>query len=251
MNSKFFKWYTQALGSTLGIITCLYSYLNGDMFVYKNIGRNFDSLDFGGMLASYTLFPLCIISLILAIVKSFTYDNEKIKTSVSLFNNIIITTTVIIGLLGTKFYFLLPSAFILASSFIALLHIIQDKKMQGLESVEKSSSQNEDVAESTIEYIEEDSKCISEVNTFENIKDDSSKIMHSEQMFEEDEEEYKTEILLEEKLIDKKYLAKREMAIDLLNKDAAMDFIIDISGLTADEIILLKEEISINLESAH
>ena len=37
MNLRFVNWYTQALGATLGIIACIYAYLNGFMFVYGNI----------------------------------------------------------------------------------------------------------------------------------------------------------------------------------------------------------------------
>ena len=36
MESKFFNWYTQSLGGTFGIISCICAYLNGYMFVYTN-----------------------------------------------------------------------------------------------------------------------------------------------------------------------------------------------------------------------
>lgn len=44
MKFKFLDWYTQALGATLGILACIYAYLNGYMFVYGNIGGYFDFL---------------------------------------------------------------------------------------------------------------------------------------------------------------------------------------------------------------
>lgn len=66
MESKFFNWYTQSLGGTFGIISCICAYLNGYMFVYTNsASKYFESIGFLGIISSYTLLPLCMLTLIL------------------------------------------------------------------------------------------------------------------------------------------------------------------------------------------
>lgn len=112
MNLKFVNWYTQALGSTLGIIACIYAYLNGFMFVYGNINKYFDFLGFTGILSSYTLLPLCILTLIFAILKPYIGGKTIYKFQADDINNSLIITTIIIGFIGARIYFLIPALLI-------------------------------------------------------------------------------------------------------------------------------------------
>lgn len=113
MNSKFLDWYTQALGATLGMMACIFAYLNGFMFVYGNIGRNFNSLSFEEVLASYFLFPLCIITLILALLKSYIQSKDFFNISFESLNFVAALLTIILGFMGAKVYFTIPALFIL------------------------------------------------------------------------------------------------------------------------------------------
>ncbi|MGL5346925.1 MAG: hypothetical protein ACRDA3_06215 [Peptostreptococcaceae bacterium] len=115
MNSKFLDWYTQALGATLGMMACIFAYLNGFMFVYGNIGRNFNSLSFEEVLASYLLFPLCILTLILALVKSYIQSKDFFNISFDSLNFIAVLLTIAFGFMGAKVYFTIPALFILYS----------------------------------------------------------------------------------------------------------------------------------------
>ncbi|WP_296648903.1 hypothetical protein, partial [Romboutsia sp. 13368] len=113
MRIKFLDWYTQALGGTLGILACIYAYLNGYMFVYGNIGGYFDFLGFSGVTSSYLLFPLCILNLFLGLIRSYTLKKEILNTSLESFNYFIRIFTVVIGFMGAKIYFTIPAIFIL------------------------------------------------------------------------------------------------------------------------------------------
>ena len=113
MKFKFLDWYTQAIGATLGIIACVYAYLNGYMFVYANIGNNFDYLGFKGVISSYLLLPLCILTLFLSLIKSYISNKEISNTKFESINVFIIILTTIIGFMGAKIYFFIPAILIL------------------------------------------------------------------------------------------------------------------------------------------
>jgi hypothetical protein len=113
MKFKFLDWYTQAIGATLGIIACVYAYLNGYMFVYANIGNNFDYLGFKGVISSYLLLPLCILNLFLSLIKSYISNKEISNTKFESINVFIIILTTIIGFMGAKIYFFIPAILIL------------------------------------------------------------------------------------------------------------------------------------------
>lgn len=113
MNSNFLDWYSQALGSVLGVLACLFGYVNGYMFVFGNIGNNFDSLSIGGIISSYLLFPLCLITLFFSIAKSFILKKHIGNLDIENLNKIILISTSIIGIIGTGFYFIIPSLLIL------------------------------------------------------------------------------------------------------------------------------------------
>ena len=76
MRFKFLDWYTQALGATFGILACIYAYLNGYMFVYGNIEGYFDFLGFSGVISSYLLLPLCLLSLFISLIRSYNIKKE-------------------------------------------------------------------------------------------------------------------------------------------------------------------------------
>ncbi|MGL5695082.1 MAG: hypothetical protein ACRCXA_13450, partial [Peptostreptococcaceae bacterium] len=106
MSSRFINWYTQALGATLGVLTCIFAYVNGWMFVYGNIDTNFDYMQFDGVLSSYLLLPLCIITLCSSFIKLYNTSNKHIfKVPLNNINNFLCIITVIVGIIGTKLYF--------------------------------------------------------------------------------------------------------------------------------------------------
>lgn len=108
MDKSFLNWYTQSLGGIIGLIACMIAYLNGDMVVYGRIFRNIDSIGFFGVIASIVLIPLCIIITFLGFLEPYI-ENEKLLH----INKSIVFLTSIIGIIGSKLYFIIPSIFIL------------------------------------------------------------------------------------------------------------------------------------------
>lgn len=108
MDKVFLNWYTQSLGGIIGLITCMWAYLNGNMVVYGNIFRKLDEIGLGGLIASYTLIPLCIIITIIGYIES-NVKNENLSN----INKFLIILTIIVGFLGSKIYFIIPAIFIL------------------------------------------------------------------------------------------------------------------------------------------
>ena len=210
MKFKFLDWYTQAIGSTLGIIACVYAYLNGYMFVYTNIGNNFDYLGFKGVISSYLLLPLCILTLSLSLIKSYISNKEISNTKFESINVFVIILTTIIGFMGANIYFLIPAVLILFN--LISPNIYNRKNLQ--------------VEEKTIEFsktIEFDQ--IDDVNLFGYKDSDKVHINNAN---------------------DSKVLkVKQEMAIDLLMKDSSKQFIIELTGFTLDELNTLEKELGI------
>lgn len=108
MDKAFLNWYTQSLGGIIGLIACMMAYLNGDMAVYGNIFHKLDEIGIGGFLASYTLIPLCIIITLLGAIESYK-KNMKLEK----LNKNLVFVTILIGFLGSKLFFIIPSLFIL------------------------------------------------------------------------------------------------------------------------------------------
>lgn len=149
MNSKFLDWYTQALGATLGMIACIYAYLNGFIFVYGNIGRNFDVLSFEEVLASYLLFPLCIITLILALVKSYIQHKDIFYFSFESLNSIFIILTICLGFMGAKVYFTIPAILILYS--YTKKYLVHSNIKQKKEDIVEISNENDNLLTTKID----------------------------------------------------------------------------------------------------
>ncbi|WP_250673978.1 hypothetical protein LZ906_008225 [Paraclostridium ghonii] len=147
MDKSFFNWYTQSLGGIIGLIACMCAYLNGDMAVYGNILRNIDSIGLGGLIASYTLLPLCIVITFLGVIESYS-NNENLP---DINKNIVITTT-LIGFIGSKLFFIIPAIFILFkyySTFICSkkdLNVKVSQVSQAIEAAEfkKINTKNEE-----------------------------------------------------------------------------------------------------------
>lgn len=206
MDFKFLDWYTQALGATLGILACIYAYLNGYMFVYGNIGSYFDFLGFSGVISSYLLLPLCLLTLFLSLIKSYIIKNKILNTSFESFNIFISILTVIIGFMGAKIYFLIPAAFI-------LFHIVEP-------SIHNKLLENKEVLLD---------------NSLDN--DMSNKVNGSN----EADEFYKRRSI-NPNVIE----TKKEIALELLKKNSSKQFIMELTGFTLEEINILEDESEIN-----
>lgn len=217
MRTKFLDWYTQALGGTLGILACIYAYLNGYMFVYGNIGGYFDFLGFSGVTSSYLLFPLCVLNLFLGLIRSYTLKKEILNTSLESFNYFISIFTVIIGFMGAKIYFTIPAIFILFNILEPYLHSLYNERLKSQDSL--SDNYEED-------YIKQETM---EVNKIES------------------DESMEPEMIYENRSNDSRVLeTKKEMAIELLMKNSSKQFIIELTGFSLDEICMLEQELGIN-----
>lgn len=205
MRFKFLDWYTQALGATLGVIACIYAYLNGYMFVYSNIENNFDFLGFSGVISSYLLLPLCILTLVFSLIKSYTLKKEIFNIPFESFNIFISVLTIIIGFMGAKIYFLIPGVFIVFNIISPSLH---NNKLENQETLVENHC--EDAIKNTMQF---------------NLEKDV--------LTEADES-----IDNNNKALETKY----EMAIELLNKTSDKQFITELTGLTLEEINMLEKD---------
>ena len=218
MNLRFTNWYTQALGATLGIIACMYSYLNGDMIIYSNIDVYFDTLGFGGILSSYLLLPLCIVTLMLAVIKSYALNKTFFKISVENFNIGIIISTVIIGFIGAKIYFTIPAIFI-------LFNLLTYKKINQL-----------------VENDEDQKECEEEIIN-QSVENNVVSVQRYVPTEENDFNDY-TLVFKKSKSLESKQLRSKKvvMAKELLEKNAEKQFISEITGLTIDDLNKIEKE---------
>ena len=215
MNSYFLNRYTQALGAILGIFACIYAYLNGWMYVYGNINKNFDALGFGGVISSYFLLPLCLIMLILSIINSHISDKQILNIPIDELNKNICIISTIIGILGAKAYFLIPSAFTLFS--------IYKEWFKREEKTKNKTNENEFKNTKEHSFLDEE---------FLNSPLES---LNNAAFLNQQEE-----IALEKEM--KTLETKKIMALELLSKKSDIQFITDITGLTLKEIQELKKQ---------
>ena len=221
MKFKFLDWYTQAIGSTFGILACVYAYLNGYMFVYGNIGDYFDFLGFGGVISSYLLLPLCLLCLFLSLIKSYTLKKEILNTSFESFNIFTCISTVIIGFMGAKIYFIIPSLFILFHILEPNLHnYINLENKKYLFNINKEDN----TVQETIEFQKIDTDEYSESN-----------------ILSEAENLYKRKSN-NQTVID----TKKEIALELLKKNSSKQFIMELTGFSFNEIDDLEKESRLN-----
>ena len=221
MRFKFLDWYTHALGATFGILACIYAYLNGYMFVYGNIEGYFDFLGFSGVISSYLLLPLCLLSLFISLIRSYTIKKEILNMSFESINIFISILTVIVGFMGAKIYFTIPAAFILFHILEPYLHNYRNSENQ---EVIFDDNKEYDITQNTIEFDKIDIYMSSEANA-------SS----------EPEELYKSRSNNPDVIE-----TKKEIALELLRKNSSKQFIVELTGFTLDEINMLEKESGIN-----
>lgn len=221
MRFKFLDWYTQALGATFGILACIYAYLNGYMFVYGNIEGYFDFLGFSGVISSYLLLPLCLLSLFISLIRSYTIKKEILNMSFESINIFISILTVVVGFMGAKIYFTIPAAFILFHILEPYLHNYRNSENQ---EVILDDNKEYDITQNTIEFDKIDSDMYSEANASN-----------------EAEELYKSRSNNPDVIE-----TKKEIALELLRKNSSKQFIVELTGFTLDEINMLEKESGIN-----
>ena len=221
MRFKFLDWYTQALGATFGILACIYAYLNGYMFVYGNIEGYFDFLGFSGVISSYLLLPLCLLSLFTSLIRSYTIKKEILNMSFESINIFISILTVVVGFMGAKIYFTIPAAFILFHILEPYLHNYRNSENQ---EVILDDNKEYDITQNTIEFDKIDIDIPSEANASN-----------------EAEELYKSRSNNPDVIE-----TKKEIALELLRKNSSKQFIEELTGFTLDEINMLEKESGIN-----
>ena len=221
MRFKFLDWYTQALGATFGILACIYAYLNGYMFVYGNIEGYFDFLGFSGVISSYLLLPLCLLSLFISLIRSYTIKKEILNMSFESINIFISILTVVVGFMGAKIYFTIPAAFILFHILEPYLHNYRNSENQ---EVIFDDNKEYDITQNTIEFDKIDINMSSEAN-----------------VSSEPEELYKSRSNNPDVIE-----TKKEIALELLRKNSSKQFIVELTGFTLDEIDMLEKESGIN-----
>lgn len=221
MRFKFLDWYTQALGATFGILACIYAYLNGYMFVYGNIEGYFDFLGFSGVISSYLLLPLCLLSLFTSLIRSYTIKKEILNMSFESINIFISILTVVVGFMGAKIYFTIPAAFILFHILEPYLHNYRNSENQ---EVILDDNKEYDITQNTIEFDKIDIDIPSEANASN-----------------EAEELYKSRSNNPDVIE-----TKKEIALELLRKNSSKQFIVELTGFTLDEINILEKESGIN-----
>ena len=221
MRFKFLDWYTQALGATFGILACIYAYLNGYMFVYGNIEGYFDFLGFSVVISSYLLLPLCLLSLFISLIRSYTIKKEILNMSFESINIFISILTVVVGFMGAKIYFTIPAAFILFHILEPYLHNYRNSENQ---EVILDDNKEYDITQNTIEFDKIDIDIPSEANASN-----------------EAEELYKSRSNNPDVIE-----TKKEIALELLRKNSSKQFIVELTGFTLDEINMLEKESGIN-----
>lgn len=221
MRFKFLDWYTQALGATFGILACIYAYLNGYMFVYGNIEGYFDFLGFSGVISSYLLLPLCLLSLFISLIRSYTIKKEILNMSFESINIFISILTVVVGFMGAKIYFTIPAAFILFHILEPYLHNYRNSENQ---EVILDDNKEYDITQNTIEFDKIDIDIPNEANASN-----------------EAEELYKSRSNNPDVIE-----TKKEIALELLRKNSSKQFIVELTGFTLDEINMLEKESGIN-----
>lgn len=226
MNLRFTNWYTQAIGGTLGIMACLYSYLNGDMITYGNIETYFDVLGFGSLISSYLLLPLCIITLLLAVIKSYASNKSFFKVSIENMNIVIIIATVIIGFMGAKIYFVIPAIFILFNLFTYF---------------KTQNASNNQIFSVNDRQHKKDIKHEKHIN-YEDSKKKESTLVYREESLKGNNISYKNKP--NKKTNESQTLrTKIEMAKELIEKNAQKQFIIEVTGLTLQQLKIIENEL--------
>ena len=163
--------------------------------MYHNLSGNYDHMGLNQILASYTLYTLCIITFFLTLLVGLIpqYSEKKVlNIRILKINYFLKYLLIIIGILGCGIYFILPTLIILLSDFISLIMIIINK----IPRKEKDNTKDTNSIKDNVEYS------------------------------------------AEEQLV----ITKKEIAMNLLEKDSDINFICDITGFSKDYIKKLKKE---------
>lgn len=223
INKSFLNWYTQSLGGMIGIIICIWSYLQGNMVVYGNILNNVDSVSFGGFLASYILVPLCITITLFGAIESYT-----LNPTLNNINKWLIIITTIIGFLGAKIYFIIPSIFILFKFYSTYIMVNKQEPTHEVDDIQKENI-NSKCELSRIR------KVILNNKSDENIKIDED--TPKEHLFSND----KTITFV--KNSNNNYIETRvSMAKELISKNADKNFICELTGLNLEQVEKIEQE---------
>ncbi len=159
MQFRYLNWYTQAVGSSIGILSCMSGYLHGYMFVFINDPSKYiESVGILGVISSYTLLPFCILTLILALIQSYTVEickKELFGFSFLYLNNKISILTVLLGIIGSRHFFILPALLILFNQY-------SHKFIKSVENNEENDTSNDGTEENFTNVSENISEIIDE-----------------------------------------------------------------------------------------
>ncbi len=103
---KFLKWYTRALSGVIGLYICLYGYLSGEIIIYQNLSKYIGKISSYSLIASYALLPLCILMIAVSLLQALNIFSRYVAWIFSL-------TTLIVGFVGCKEYFLIAGIVII------------------------------------------------------------------------------------------------------------------------------------------
>lgn len=229
MKCSFYKWYSQALGATLGIIACIFAYLNGYMFVYSNIENNIDYLGFDGILSSYLLLPMCVLTLIFAVIRSYSEDKSYFNISFEGLNKTIAILTIPMGFLGAKAYFILPSILIIIGFISINIHFNNMLEDEAYESKNTSREIHNKLNKKI--YLDSEALSSKKSNQSNNIIVKES-LDENTYIYKKNDEKSRREAKL--------LMTRRDMVTDLLAKGAKVEFISEVTGFTLEEIEKIK-----------
>lgn len=111
--------YAQAFGAILGLIICLYEYVYGDFVVMGNIPTS--NLNILSLICGYTLYPLCITLFFMSFALNIYKEKQSTYQKLDKINKIVAHFAAGIGLLGCKYYFIIPCILILHKYYMEVL----------------------------------------------------------------------------------------------------------------------------------
>lgn len=186
-----------------------------------NIEGYFDFLGFSGVISSYLLLPLCLLSLFISLIRSYTIKKEILNMSFESINIFISILTVVVGFMGAKIYFTIPAAFILFHILEPYLHNYRNSENQ---EVILDDNKEYDITQNTIEFDKIDIDIPGEANASNEAEELYKSRSNNPNVIE----------------------TKKEIALELLRKNSSKQFIVELTGFTLDEINMLEKESGIN-----
>lgn len=231
MNHIYRRSYFQCIGAVLGISMSLFYYVTGYMSIYSSIIRDFNYIGVFRIIPSIFLVPLCLLLCLLSLT-TYLYSekhglNESYK-KLKTFNSKLVVLTLIVGFMGCKFSFILPSIIILLDD---ILNYLSDKKV-----FEKEDLKENDEASYVNDKLNDEYSYINDLNDFdfENLSrvNDLYSRLDEIRLKDASDKEYREFKLLVNKL---------DIIRDLLSKNSDISFICEITGFEKDEVDFLAE----------